>query len=70
MEDKHWHSVLKNLAAHFGVMGTVTQVNALIDPGMQWNQAKNVIHNAAIATGIYLALTPFRWIGGLFRRSA
>jgi hypothetical protein len=68
MEDEHWHAVLQNLALHFGIQGQVAQVNMLVDPGMQWSQAGNVRHNAAIHTGIYLALTPFRWIGRLFRR--
>jgi hypothetical protein len=68
MEDEHWHTVLKNLALHFGVQGQVSQTNQLIDPGLQWSQAGNLRHNAAIHTGIYLALSPFRWAAGLFRR--
>jgi hypothetical protein len=68
MEDEHWHSVLKNLALRFGVQGTVAQSNVLVDPRMVWNQSGNIRHNAAIHTGIYLALTPFRWLGGLFKR--
>jgi hypothetical protein len=69
MEDAHWKAVLENLAAHFGVQGEVTQENVVIDPGLQWNQAGNIRHNAAIHTGIYLALSPFRWLVGLFRRN-
>jgi hypothetical protein len=68
MEDEHWHSVLKNLALRFGVQGTVAQSNVLVDPRLVWNQSGNIRHNAAIHTGIYLALTPFRWLGGLFKR--
>ena len=68
-EDDHWHAVLRNLAKHFGVTQTVSQVNDLVDPRVIWSQFWNVRHNAAISTGIYLALTPFRWIGGLFRRN-
>lgn len=67
-EDDHWHAVLKNLGKHFGVQAPVTQKNILVDPRVQWSQAGNLRHNAAIHTGIYLALTPFRWFGGLFRR--
>lgn len=68
MEDEHWHTVLKNLAFHFGVRGEATQKNQLVDPRLQWSQAGNIRHNAAISTGIYLALSPFRWLAGLFRR--
>jgi hypothetical protein len=68
MEDEHWHTVLKNLALHFGVHGEVTQANRLVDPGVQWSQARNIRHNAAIHTGIYLALLPFRRLAGWFSR--
>ena len=68
MEDAHWHAVLTNLALHFGVQGTVTQANVIVDPRLQWSQFSNVRQNAAIHTGIYLALSPFRWIAELFRR--
>jgi hypothetical protein len=68
MEDEHWHTVLKNLALHFGVVADVAQANQLVDPAMQWSQAGNIRHNAAIHTGIYLALSPLRWAAGLLRR--
>lgn len=68
MEDQHWHAVLTNLARYFGVQGTVSQANVIIDPRLQWSQFSNIRHNAAVHTGIYLALTPFRWLVGLFRR--
>ena len=68
MEDEHWKTVLANLALHFGVQAKATQANTLVDPGMQWSQFFNFRHNAAIHTGIYLALSPFRWVRGLFRR--
>jgi hypothetical protein len=44
------------------VQGTVKQENILVDPRVQWSQAKNVWHNSAIHTGLYLAATPFRWV--------
>lgn len=63
MEDSHWHRVLGNLANHFGVQGmAVKQENILVDPRVQWSQAKNVWHNSAIHTGLYLAASPFRWV--------
>lgn len=70
MEDEHWHTVLKNLGQHFGVKGTVMQTNVLVDPRLQWSQAGNVRHNAAVHTGIYLALTPVRWVSSRFGQKA
>ena len=70
MEDEHWHTVLRNLALHFGVQGLVKQENVIIDPRLVWRQAGNLRQNAAIHTGIYLALSPVRWVAGLFRRKA
>jgi hypothetical protein len=68
MEDEHWHFVLKGLAAFFNRQGDVIQNNILVDPRVQWSQVWNVRHNAAIHTGLYLALSPFRWAAGLIRR--
>jgi hypothetical protein len=70
MEDEHWHYVLTHLAEYFGVQGQVEQVNTLVDSRVQWGQAGNLRHNAAIHTGIYLALSPFRWLAGRFRSAA
>jgi hypothetical protein len=67
-EDAFWHQTLTNLAAYFGAHGSVTQQTVLVDPRMQWSQARNVWHNAAIRTGLYLALTPVRWVKGIFTR--
>jgi len=58
MEDVHWHATLTNLAAHFGVRDAkVEQKNTLVDPRVQWGEAKNVWHNAAIRTGLYMPVT-------------
>jgi hypothetical protein len=70
MEDQHWHYVLNHLASHFGVEGRVVQKNNLVDPRMQWGQAGNIRHNAAIHTGIYLALSPIRWAANLFKQKS
>jgi hypothetical protein len=59
-EDEFWLATLQNLAARFGVKTQARQEVALIDPRMQWSQAKNVWHNAAILTGFYIVATPFR----------
>jgi len=60
-EDEFWLATLQNLAARFGVQTQARQEVALIDPRMQWSQAKNIWHNAAIRTGLYYVGTPFRW---------
>jgi hypothetical protein len=70
MEDEHWHYVLTQLAAHFGRQAGVVQKNMLVDPRIQWGKAGNIRHNAAIRTGIYLALSPLRWAAGLVRGKA
>jgi hypothetical protein len=33
-----------------------------VDPRVQWSEAKNVWHNAAIRTGLYLMAAPLRWV--------
>ncbi len=57
-EDTHWHITLTNLAAHFGIRDSkVEQKNTLVDPRMQWGEAGNVWHNAAIRTALYMPVT-------------
>ncbi len=57
-EDAQWHATLANLAAHFGVRDSkVEQKNRLVDPRVQWSEAKNIWHNAAIRTGLYMPIT-------------
>ena len=67
-EDAFWRQTLENLAAFFGASGEVTQENVLVDSRMQWSHARNVWQNAFIRTGIYLALSPLRWLKGVLRR--
>lgn len=67
-EDEFWHKTLNNLANRFGVSGFVQQNNTIIDPRMQWSEARNIRYNAMLRTGVYLIASPFRWLGGLFRR--
>jgi hypothetical protein len=68
-EDAFWRSTLTNLAAHHGVPGEVTQQINLVDPRVQWSEAKNVWHNAGIRTGLYVMTAPFRWVGRQFKRA-
>jgi hypothetical protein len=65
-EDEFWHSTLKNLAAYFGVFGQVQQQNTLVDPRMQWKEAGNIWHNAAIRTVLY---TPVVFVRRVFGNS-
>jgi hypothetical protein len=54
-EDAHWHTTLTNLAAHFGAQSVeVEQKNILVDPRLQWSEAKNIWHNAALRTALYM----------------
>jgi hypothetical protein len=70
-EDKFWEQTLMNLAAYFGVDGTVEKVAVCVDPKVQWAEARNIWHNAAMRTGIYLMLTPVRWVrGSLTKKNA
>ena len=64
-EDKFWHGTLQNLALHFDASDRVEQQNALVDPKMQWREAKNVWHNAAVRTALY---TPVHVARRVFRR--
>lgn len=60
IEDRFWHDTLKNLAAAFGVNGVVQQTTTLVDPRIQWSQARNVWHNAAIRTGLHMPVRLLR----------
>jgi hypothetical protein len=54
-EDAFWRGTLANLAGHFNVAEpVVTQRRELVDPKMQWGQARNIWHNAAIRTMLHL----------------
>ena len=66
LEDEFWHGTLTNLAKHFGVTApTVTQKNVLVDRRVQWAQAKNVWHNAAVRTAVYM---PVHLVKRLFKK--
>jgi pimeloyl-ACP methyl ester carboxylesterase len=59
-QERIWTHVLKSLAAHFGANGPVTLEKVLVDPKVQWSQAKNVRHNAGVRSVLYAMTTPFR----------
>lgn len=60
-EDAFWRYTLRSLAAHFGVYEDVEMQVFCVDPKLQWSQAGNVRHNAAIRTALYTVSRPFRW---------
>jgi hypothetical protein len=66
-QEKIWIHMLNHLAEYYKVDSQATLEKTLIDPAVQWNQAKNIWKNAAIRTVFYLIGTPFRWALGLFR---
>jgi hypothetical protein len=52
-EDAFWHGTLHNLASYFGVTGGVQQTMTRVDNKVQWAEAKNIWHNAAVRSALY-----------------
>ena len=69
VQEKFWHDTLTGLAAYLGLQGQVQTCKTCVDPRWQRSQARNLWHNAAMGTGMYLRLAPVRWVRGLFSRS-
>jgi hypothetical protein len=68
-QEAFWHQTLAALAAHFGAQQPEVKMRkACIDTRWQWREARNVWHNAAMRTGLYLAATPVRWVGRALKR--
>ena len=67
-EDEFWQDTLKSLAEHFGVEGDPQMQATCVDPRLQWSQAKNIWHNAAIRSTLYAAAAPARWVARPFKR--
>jgi len=62
-EDIFWKQTLTALADFFGVQGEEPDLKiVLVDPKVQWAQAKNVWHNSAVRTGLYILAAPVRWL--------
>lgn len=60
MEDTFWRQTLERLAAHFGVNGQVQMQTSRVDDKVQWRQAGNVWHNAAIRSALYAPVQALR----------
>jgi hypothetical protein len=64
-EDQFWHGTLANLAERGGSDNrTVKQVTDCVDPRMQWSEAGNLWHNAAIRTTLYMPVRAARRLLG------
>ena len=70
-EDKFWQQTLRSLAARFDAhdLPVDTQVTC-VDKKRQWSKAKNVWHNSAIRSGMYMAGAPVRAVARPFKRSS
>jgi hypothetical protein len=64
-EDEFWRQTLQSLAREFGVDGYISQSVIVVDPKVQWSQAKNIWQNAAIRTALNL---PIRFASRLVSR--
>lgn len=53
VQERIWIAVLEALAAFLHVHGQIHTSKNCIDPQVQWSQAKNIWHNAAIRTTLY-----------------
>jgi hypothetical protein len=61
IEDAFWRQTLQRLAAYFNVTAdAVEQEVKLLDDRVQWRRAPNILRNAAMWSGLYLAAAPLR----------
>jgi hypothetical protein len=66
-QEKIWTHVLSALAAHFACEQSITLSKTCVDPQLQWSQARNIWHNAAMRSMLYTLAAPARWVHGFFR---
>ena len=66
-QEATWTHVLTSLAVHLGVSGQISITKTLIDPRVQWSQAKNIFKNAGFVTVIYKLSAPLRWVKNIFK---
>jgi hypothetical protein len=68
-EDRFWEYTLASLARHLGVDDpTVETTVVCVDRRRQWRNARNLWHNSAIRSSIYMMNTPFRLAVKPFRK--
>jgi hypothetical protein len=68
-EEKFWIGTLQAVGRHFGHDVAVEKRRVCVDKRRQWRHWRNVWHNAAIRTGLYLLAAPFRWLAKPFRKT-
>ncbi len=66
-QEQIWTHVLTSLAARFECEQEVGFSKTCVDPKLQWSQAKNIWHNAAMRSMLYTLGAPARWVLGMFR---
>lgn len=68
-EDEFWRNTLRALASRLGVSNPEVQQQAeILDPKVQWSYARKIWQNAAVRTGIYVIMSPVRWVRDMIRR--
>ena len=67
-QEKIWTHVLQSLAAHFACAQDVGLSKTCVDPTLQWRQASNIWHNAAMRSMLYTMAAPLRWVRGALAR--
>lgn len=56
-EDQFWFDTLRNLAAHFGSPNRAPTLSSVcVDKRVQWSEAGNIWHNAAIRSAVYMPI--------------
>ena len=66
-QEQIWTHVLSSLAAHFECEQDVSLSKTCVDPHLQWSQARNIWHNAAMRSMLYTLAAPARWVRGMVR---
>lgn len=61
-EDEFWQQTLVALAEHFGVAGQAQTRISLLDPRLQWAEARNIWYNAGLRSLLYRISAPIRRI--------
>jgi hypothetical protein len=65
-EDEFWQHTLGQVAQYFKLEATVQIQTVCLDKKIQWSSARNIWHNSAVRTTLYVVMTPSRW----FRKRA
>jgi hypothetical protein len=68
-QEQIWMHVLSSLAAYFVCDTSVSLSKTCVDPKIQWSQAKNIWHNAAMRSMLYTLAAPARWARDLLHKA-